>query len=80
MARSFSACAIFFLGLAVISLFLAPYLPLVLWLSYRVCGLGLGWLAGLACVVAYPLAFYASMDAAGVGNADGRGTRFEKII
>ena len=45
----------FFIGLAVISLYLAPYLPVVLWLAYRVCGLGLGWLAGLACAVAYPL-------------------------
>ena len=46
---------LFFIGVAVLSVYVAPYLPLVLWLSHRACGLALGWLAGLVCVAAYPL-------------------------
>ena len=45
----------FFVGLAVISLYAAPYLVVALWLAYRVCGLGLGWLAGIGCALAYPM-------------------------
>jgi hypothetical protein len=43
-------------GLAYLSVHLFAYLPLVLWLAYRICGLALGWLAGLGCALGYLLA------------------------
>ena len=35
------------IGLGFISVYLFAYLPWVVWLAYRVCGLSLGWLAGI---------------------------------
>jgi hypothetical protein len=41
------------IGLFFVSLYLFAYLPWVVWLAYRVCGLSLGWLAGLGVTVSY---------------------------
>lgn len=41
------------IGLGFVSVYLFAYLPWVVWLAYRVCGLSLGWLAGLGVTMSY---------------------------
>ena len=41
------------IGLFFISCYLFAYLPWAVWLAYRVCGLSLGWLAGLGVTASY---------------------------